>query len=57
MTRVIMTNQYGEEVCELKKGMYGEYIMPEFEGFMVGDVLKIEEVFTDEDRWYAPRHW
>ena len=48
MKRVIMVNQYGDEVCELKQNKYGGYIMPEDVIFEVGDVLKVEEVWTEE---------
>ncbi len=50
MTRVILTNQYGEEVCELIANEYGEYELPKNEAlsFMVGDTYKVEEVWAED---------
>lgn len=55
MRRVIIVNQYGNEVCELSHGMNGWYApadtdeLMNFVGFLeVGDKFEVVEVESDE---------
>ena len=52
MTRVILTNQYNEEVCELDRTEDGFYTLP-FDAALnltmfPGDTYKVEEVWSEE---------
>ena len=55
MTRVILTNKYGEEICELEQvGNFYRiprdfYFSPVDELLDIGDVFTVEEVWTEDE--------
>lgn len=44
-TKVVLVDEYGNEVCELKRTEHGFYEIPDYEWILmdIGDVYKVEE--------------